>query len=479
MDKDLHKDPLEEFFRKQLGGAEEPPSSGTGWDVPDDRLWGQIAEALPPPRRRPLWLLWLLPLCLAVGGLLWLYQQERVARQQQEQQVERLTQALATCGAGVLPEDGVGERAPAALPTAAPELAADNAAVPPARTAAHQQAPTAPLSTPHMLALSAAPPLPGIPQEAAGAHSLPSVPDTTEWREATAMAALPVRHALGVQRSPTLAPIAIWRPWAVTAAPAPAPRLAWVVGAYYGSAQNGRQIRPASGQVQPLFRGKEEFVRSAERGVLLGLQLSPRWRVETGASRHQFQHITRQNFRLAFRPDRETSTGSELGSTYALAVPSSYGDAEMEVDLRRDNAPLPSPLPGQQILGAVRTTQAFRVTTVPLVAAYRLNRHRLHVEAKTGLAFNWIEDQGFQAQVSLTRLDFRLRQVRVQRGFSDAARSSVDYVAGLSLRYEAWPGTALFVEPTFQRSLTPSAVNESFSTYGQRRALRLGLAHRF
>lgn len=477
MDENRHTDPLEEFFRKQLEAAEGATPAGAGWDVPGDAVWEQVAGALPPPprRRRALWLWWALPLALLLGGLLWLYVQERAEGRERELRIEELTQALASCGAGAVPADGVGERVPAVrLPAAA--AAGAGAAEAPAgpRGLGGGSGLLAPgFSVPALDVLGAGALLDtlGAAGEIDGAAGV-ALPDTAGVRVAAVdMAELPVRR---VQSPLLLAPVAMWRPLAVEAPPMAA-RRAWVLGVYVGPAQAGRRIRAAAGQARPLFAGREEFVSSAERGVLLGLQLSPRWRVETGIGRQAFEHRTRQGFRLLYRPDGETSAGGELGSTYALAVPSSYGDAEMEVDLRRDNAP--PPLSGLQILGVVRTTQSYRVTTVPVVAAYRINSQRLYVEAKAGLAFNWIEDEGFRADVSLARLDFRLRQVRVRRGFSEAARSTVDAVAGLSVRYETWPGVTFFAEPTVQRSLTPALANENFSTYGRRRSLRLGVSY--
>ena len=47
MDKNLPKDPLEEFFKKSLEGQDELPSDD-GWDVPSSNVWDRVEADIQP-----------------------------------------------------------------------------------------------------------------------------------------------------------------------------------------------------------------------------------------------------------------------------------------------------------------------------------------------------------------------------------------------------------------------------------------------
>ena len=47
MDKNLPKDPLEEFFKKSLEGQNELPSDN-GWDIPSLNVWDRVEADIQP-----------------------------------------------------------------------------------------------------------------------------------------------------------------------------------------------------------------------------------------------------------------------------------------------------------------------------------------------------------------------------------------------------------------------------------------------
>nr|HQU57762.1 hypothetical protein [Saprospiraceae bacterium] len=230
--------------------------------------------------------------------------------------------------------------------------------------------------------------------------------------------------------------------------------------------------------VRPIFEAREQGQGSMEFGVRAGLQLSRRWALESGVGAFSIRQQSRQLFRIIFDPSREQPDGSGvLESTYALAVPSAFGESQIEVGLRR--AASQQIIPGEAIGLEISSRQQLRFVSIPLVARYDLLSGRFGLGVKGGLAFNFLQATSLQTAVQIHRSGLRAPVTRVRQRFSEVRDTNLDYILGLSARYRLWAGLEAELQPAYRRNLQPITARQDFLTRSYALGLQLGVNYRF
>ncbi len=227
-----------------------------------------------------------------------------------------------------------------------------------------------------------------------------------------------------------------------------------------------------------LFEVQENGQGSLEWGLRVGLQLSPRWAVESGLSAFSIRQESRQAFRVRYDPGRERPVGSgQLEATYALAIPSAYGTSELDVDLRRAaSQPL---LPGAYLALEVHAQQRLRFVSIPLTLHYHLLNRRFQLGLKGGLALSFLQSTSLQTSVQSRRAGLMVPDARVRERFAEVRSANLDYLLGLSAHYRLTPSLSLVLEPTYRKNLQPLTESPNFSSSAFAWGLQAGVNYRF
>ncbi|MCB9275708.1 MAG: hypothetical protein H6564_16800 [Lewinellaceae bacterium] len=493
MDKPFNKDNMDAFFRQAFDGLGDAPAED-GWDLPSDGVWAGVQRALAEEqrsRKAPFWLWFgatalcglLLTLLLFVWsnnrGLQRKAVEQALAAERLQLAVDSLTRELSLQGQAVMPLQEAERKAPhqavkespSTLPSGkasnqalregvAPRLSA--LAVPPVRITAGESmaSPALPLS------------LSGFRPVSASDTSLASAgPPSGITHGMPLLSPLPA-SSLGPLALPVYPLHAAYVP-----AEQAGKKAVFYLGAYSALNYTSRDLlnKPSPGiTARPIFETLERGRESLEFGLKAGLQLSPRWALESGIGAFSIRQQSRQLFRITYDPELEqTADDGSLESTYALAIPSAYGDSQIEVDIRRDASQ--RVLPGETIGLEAQSRQQLRFISLPLLARYELPVGRFSFGAKAGLALNLLQATSLQTAVQVRRNGLRAAASRTRHRFSEVRDTNLDYLLGLSAHYRVLPGLDVALEPTFRKNLRPFNEAQYFNTRFYALGFQLGL----
>ena len=503
MEQKKRQDDMEEFFRKAFDELGDAPSDD-GWDRPSPGVWAGIQAGLPvaPAKRLGwswLWGMLLLLLLLPLGLLYW---QNRGLEQRLEEQEGALQQMQASLDSLLIQrinpspqahlrpiKGGLGSHA--SLPDGIQESAqvplqplkgglGSHASLPGQEIRESAQMPLQPLKG--GLGSHALLPDQGTQESAQSVHFQPLKGELSPHGLLPAQGISPLAHLpmntlayrqiTALQAGPALS---LEPHQAVRAAAKPA----FYLGGYTAYNHTSRVIGHKSNQPgRALFEVQENGQGSLEWGLRAGLQLSPRWAVESGLSAFSIRQESRQAFRVRYDPGRERPVGGgQLEATYALAIPSAYGTSELDVDLRRAaSQPL---LPGAYLALEVHAQQRLRFVSIPLTLHYRLLNRRFQLGLKGGLALSFLQSTSLQTTVQSRRAGLMVPDARVRERFAEVRSANLDYLLGLSAHYRLTPSLSLVLEPTYRKNLQPLTESPNFSSSAFAWGLQAGVNYRF
>jgi hypothetical protein len=226
----------------------------------------------------------------------------------------------------------------------------------------------------------------------------------------------------------------------------------------------------------PAYLKENEFAAwTTEFGARAGWMPNRRWAVTTGLGVYAMQQQSSHQFRIKFDPGRERPVGEgQLAGAYHLTIPSSYGDAHVEVRMQRNPNNLPI-TPGQFINVEMQTTTEIRYVTVPLNVHYFVTAGRWSAGLKGGLAMNFLQGQQFSAVSKVGQRGLATRVIAVDRRVENIRRVVPDFQLGAALWYRPHPGWLLSLEPTYRQGLQPVIERPAFNINQYAWGLQLGV----
>lgn len=504
-------DPLEGNIRRSIHEWEEAPPAE--WDTPPPALWDKIAAATPPPPAATgiIWWKWLsgalIVVGLTTGSLWWVNKQpsapekptsaaaqtpvmaEQTAPQTEYLRPESGQQPLPETAAASTPPSGTSQEiaslpnissaAPARKTTSASSDAREGLSLTgsyspkdlDANTNAPRQNQTAIAELP---APVAEPPLPAAPSETPSIAEMPVAesPALALWSptallESAAPESLPIPERIVSPLEP-----AIKR----------APKTGhFFAGAYLAPNQTFRQIqsdRPVA-QLPAFLRENESASWTTEHGLRVGWQPNRRIALSVGIGQYNVSLQSRHRFRIPFDPGRERPVNNNnFESNYSLSVPSSYGDANVEVGVQRPgNQPL---MPGQFLTVNTLTKTELRYISVPITATCFLHTTpRLSIGIKGGVALSILDSQNFTATSTIGLRGLRSRTITVQRQAPDIDKTMTDYHLGAALWYRPAPGWTVIAEPSYRHSIGTVLDRNDYSVSQYSWGVQLGVQKSF
>jgi len=239
------------------------------------------------------------------------------------------------------------------------------------------------------------------------------------------------------------------------------------------SYRNIQPLRPIL-IIPPLLEENESASWTAEAGIRIGFRPSSRFAVSGGLGLYNVGLQSRHRFRVSFDPRRELPSGNGSSeSNYAFSVPSAYGDATIEIGLRRPNQQQITP--GQNIGVLMQTNLNLRYLSIPVNTYYFASSGKLSLGLKAGMALNVLEKQEFTALVQVLERGLGSRTVTVTPRFDPLEKVIPEIQFGAAVWYRPSIGWMLSLEPSYRKSLKPAATREFFSVSQYAWGIQLGL----
>lgn len=206
---------------------------------------------------------------------------------------------------------------------------------------------------------------------------------------------------------------------------------------------------------------------TAAAGLQAGFQLAPRWRLETGlqhsSSRVLTENIRRVNFRLQ---DEQPDQDGQLQSSYTLALATSGGTTDAEIELTR--SPGMPVVDGRQIPIRLTVAHEARQLDLPLMANFRLLDGPLSIGLRGGVMARFgLKNTLIVEDVQVDLPAFRHRQNRFVGQVRDAKTDdlSLHLLAGIDVDYRISEHLSLSLSPMFAKALKPTADNGQTKIY--------------
>ena len=217
---------------------------------------------------------------------------------------------------------------------------------------------------------------------------------------------------------------------------------------------------------------------SIEWGAKVGMELSRRWRVETGLSFYHVKHKSKITKEFPFMMDNELpESQGELESVYALSVPSSYGSSEVDVSIYR---PEGQNIPEGTLLDlTLKNRQDVKFVSIPLLVTYQLSNGPIALGIKGGLAWNKLNKDNIMSNVEADIEGLRARIKERPGPPRQIKKNSVDYILGFEANYQINSQWSVEVEPTYRKTMKPVVDNDFFDTTPFAFGLNAGVNYHF
>ncbi len=258
-------------------------------------------------------------------------------------------------------------------------------------------------------------------------------------------------------------------------------RIGFYVGAHIAPTYTYRNIKSTNGPVlRRMLNDQEKAIYSVSLGLKAGYQFSKNWSVETGLNyyKNSVESMHRAQIRYQSQIERLNSDGN-YDSNYQLKLSTSYGEIETDVALTRSSDVQIDQ--NDYINLVIKTRQELKNLSVPIAVRYRTAGKKLHFNAKAGFAANFIlqKDVTIKAAV-VNRHGVQHRRTLVDKKFSGLKNTTVDVLFGIGLDYDISKNMSVYFEPTVTHSLSPVYnLNGKIKTYPIVAALNIGVHYKF
>lgn len=481
MEKNLHDDNLENFFKKSLEGL-PPAADKNGWDAPSDKVFDEILEHFAPVKPTPIrriypyrqWIAAAILVGVMTTAFALFYNRMNLRMQEQEQRIEALQQKVNNTSSIVQDE----EKTILSGEVVEKEEYVENQSSDmkdvnfksKENASAHDRS-----GTENNLLNSG--------EQIAEVSNGDEVNSTSE-RDISENIELGV-----VDQISTIAPagleyqISTTLPFIETTVMQNGkdkikPRL--YAGIYGVSNFNSRTLKENADH-EPLhhqqFRDREQAAFSPEGGIEIGLSWNNKWKLSSGVSKYELRQRSVWEQTIAYDPSNETLNGEEVEMVFTLSTSSSYGTSELEASIIRDDDH-PIDL-GEPIPLLISTFQKIDYVSVPLMLTRSFGNGALKFDVSAGVAANFLNGKELEVQIMPRHEKFRPNRVRPIQTFKEVKDFSADYIVSAGMSIEALPHLSVKLAPRFRKNITSLTSDYESDTKGWSAGVQLGMAYRF
>ncbi len=490
------KDKLDQFFKARLSG-QDTGASPEGWDLPSERVWEGIEASVRDDKKPAIWwrtsLLVLLALMVLLFAGLWFASQRQVRQlektvAEQRQEIKEIIAANRHAKsnsdetyqiAGAVPQRG---------------LTGQKETVPGAGS--HEFSPPDG-NAPALASGSSAEPPVSIGRQSGGFQRKDTATGIEEQKEekqpgeSENAALTPARvisdPAMIAARWPYLAaggtPVLTVNPETVVAGGSPKSTSArWLpLELSFSPVLSDRLLTYKGKDIDTRFERTETAGFSWTASALTGVQFSDKFRLMTGLD--YFSYSQASTHLMAMRYTLQNATTDMMGNrinTYTTDVPTSFGDASIEIRVADDGAVNnPDLSEGRLFPVEITARTTIRQLGVPVLLEYHSGSGPVQWISRGGLIGNWIIDGDFTLEHAkvvhpgMQTRSFRMTSDKLTRRLNDF---TLDLQLSTGAQLNLAERLKLTLLPTFRTNLSPIFNNSKLKTNIYSWSLNAGLA---
>lgn len=522
MDKNLPKDPLEEFFKKSLEGQQELPSDD-GWDVPSSNVWDRIEVDIQPTAViRPINYWKWATAAAAVVLLSFVYQLttqnqeiEKLATEvkQHEEQIEQIKEELITTQHELestvaaqntntinyrqsSKNEEVAQRDESKDSQRAPSFSRDYEEGIGGQN--NNDIPNVPSQNTEMISIPNANQLILDQKENTIVDNQSSLDlektnsdhskvELIQKEKVADVNSLPNRYFL----AESLKEVEIVKPtfneWGIikkTSFDRPSNFYLGVYGSRNIGKRNtvGDKSSLSQARIDQINKVRVNSSWTTGGGVKIGYRLNDRWSIESGLQYTKSEVNARHRIPKQYDASNEIqdlSTGN-YENEVALSLVTSIGDIDSDVTLSRDAG---VPIVNQTFFNIpIESNQKVSFLGIPLVAKYSFGHQKVRLGLKGGLLTNFVLDADVkisEIDSPLPILEHRRHRIKSKSDLKNLKSTTIDILGGIEAEIKINDKMYFSFEPSISKSLTPIFEKNDVETYPVMANVRMGVNYLF
>ncbi len=524
MDKNLPKDPLEEFFKKSLEGQNELPSDD-GWDVPSSNVWDRVeADIQPTAIVRPInywkWATAAASVVLLFFVYQWTSQNQQIdelvtelnENTEQLENVKELLQdkekelesTIAEQNTNILDnhqslgngevvqrddegnssrityfsgenKNGIGGR----NNNDSPKISTRNTENIANQNSGNTSIEKTNNSENRIVENNITPNLDKT-------NSDNSMPELIENKSVVEISELPIRNFVVESVSENEALSANWEKTIKYISPKEKLGSKFYTGIFGSRNLGKRTILADDSNISQTRINKIRNIRERESwttggGFKLGFQINKNWSIESGLQYTKSEIIARHLIQKQYSSANETQNISgDFENDFALLLVTPMGDIESDVTLTR--SAMSSAIPDQQVFIPVESKQKISFLGVPILAKYRFGNERFRLGVKGGFLTNFILDADVEigtVDAPIPNLRHRRHQISNKTELRNLKSTTVNWLAGVEAEVKLNDAMYFSFEPSFSKSISPIFEKSKVKTYPMMANVKVGVNYLF
>lgn len=227
------------------------------------------------------------------------------------------------------------------------------------------------------------------------------------------------------------------------------------------------------------IREKESWTTGA--GFKLGFQINKNWSIESGLQYTKSEITARHQIQKQYNAASETQNSSgDFENEFALLLVTPMGDVESDVTLTRPA--MSNPIPDQLVFIPVESNQKISFLGVPILAKYSFGNERFRFGVKGGFLTNFILD----ADVEISTVDAPFPNLRHRRHrisnkteLRNLKSTTVNWLAGVEVEMKLNDKMYFSFEPSFSKSISLIFEKNNVKTYPLMANVKVGVNYLF
>lgn len=217
-------------------------------------------------------------------------------------------------------------------------------------------------------------------------------------------------------------------------------------------------------------------------GLKLGFQINKRWSVESGLQYTKSEITARHRIQKQYNVASEIQNSSgDFENDFALLLVTPMGDVESDITLTRSSTS--NAIPDQLLFNIpVESKQRISFLGIPILAKYRFGNESFRVGVKGGILTNFILDADVEisaVDAPFPNLRYRRNRINNKTELRNLKSTTINWLVGIEAEARINDVMYFSFEPSFSKSLSPIFEKNSVKTYPLMVNVKVGVNYLF
>ena len=217
-------------------------------------------------------------------------------------------------------------------------------------------------------------------------------------------------------------------------------------------------------------------------GLKLGFQINKNWSIESGLQYTKSEITARHRIQKQYNAASEIQNSSgDFENEFALLLVTPMGDVESDVTLTR--TAMSTAIPDQLLFNIpVESNQKISFLGIPILAKYRFGNERFMLGLKGGVLTNFILDSDVEistVDAPFPNLRHRRHRISNKTELKNLRSTTINWLAGVEAEVKLNDAMYFSFEPSFSKSISPIFEKNNVKTYPLMANVKVGVNYLF